>query len=126
MALRPRPTATLPPIKFSQPQQLDLNIYRGDSGRFRVTVVDDQGLPYDVSDALWDCDIRPDVDGSLVTSLTVTQVDPATIDISLSAAQSAALTGNGVWDLEMSLNGEVTTLLVGRVVVTKDVSRAAT
>jgi len=126
VALRPRPTATLPPIKFSQPQQLDLNIYRGDSGRFRVTVVDDQGLPYDVSDALWDCDIRPDVDGSLVTSLTVTQVDPATIDISLSAAQSAALTGNGVWDLEMSLNGEVTTLLVGRVVVTKDVSRAAT
>ena len=122
--MRAARATALPPIKFSQPQALDLNIYRGDSGRFRVSVVDEAGAPYDISAAAWDCDIRPDADGALVTSLTVTPVDSSTIDVSLDAAQSAALEGDGVWDLEMTLNGEVTTLLAGRVTVTKDVSRA--
>ena len=117
--------ATLPPIKFTDPQTLDLTIYRGDSGRFRVTIVDDLGAPLDVSAATWDCDIRPDADGAVITSLTVTPVDSSTIEVALSAVESAALVGPGVWDLEMTLNGEVTTLLVGRVTVTKDVSRTS-
>lgn len=115
----------LAPICFTKPQALDLCVYRGDSGRLRVSIVDDAGAPLDVSGATWDCDIRPEPDGEIITTMTVTPIDASTVEVALSAAQSALLpvTG-GVWDLEMTLNGDVTTLLAGKVTVTKDVSRA--
>jgi hypothetical protein len=116
-------TPTSGPLTFSQPTHVDLRIYRGDTGRFRVQVTWPDGTPVNIAAATWDCDIRATVDDTAVTaSLTVTPVDSFTVEVLLDAATSASLTG-GVWDLEMTLNGAVTTLLAGDIIVTKDVSR---
>jgi hypothetical protein len=74
---------------------------------------------------VFDCDIRLTPDsGNTLTSLTVTPVagTPSAIDVTISADQSR-LFDDGAWDLEMTLGGEVITLLAGAVVVTDDVSR---
>ena len=92
------------PIVFSDPLEVDLIIYRGDSGRFRVTE--------DATEVLATLDV------TLVPGMT------DTVEVVLTAEQSAAMSGVGVWDLEMTLGIEVQTLLVGAVVVRKDVSRA--
>src|SRR5206468_4334496 len=49
---------TLTAMVLSQPTPADLVIYRGDSGRFRVTVTDPDSAPVDVSAAAWRCEIR--------------------------------------------------------------------
>ena len=114
-------------ICFTQPEQLDLCVYRGDSGRLRVTITDADGVtPVDVSAATWDCDIRETVDGVQVGAMAVEPVEGTTnvVELVLTPTMSAALDNPPyVWDLEMQLNGEVTTLLAGNVTVTKDVSR---
>ena len=122
----PRPTLTLEPVWFTEPATLDLHAYRGDSGRFRVNVTDSTGAPLDVTAATWDADIRltPDT-ATPILSLTVTPVagDQAAVDVVLSATDSALLPAAAVWDLQMTLAGEVTTLLAGKVSTTFDVSR---
>lgn len=112
---------------FPQPVAMDLVIYRGDSGRFRVTVVDDQGNPMDVSGATWDCDLRVTAeDVTPLASLTCIPVvgQPSSVDVVLFPTVSAGLIVNGVWDLQMTLSPtEVHTLLAGKFTVTPDVSR---
>jgi hypothetical protein len=127
----PTPMAVLPkavggPVCFTKPGVVDLCVYRGDSGRVRVRVNDTAGLPVDVSGATWDCDFRSTLDAETVLcSPAIEPVDGITnaVDIVLSPECSASLDDDCVWDLEMSLGGEVTTILAGRVLVTKDVSR---
>ncbi len=112
-------------IVFSQPTEVDLVVYRGDTGRFRVSVSNPDGSPLDVSAATWDCDIRTSEDAEPpLASLNVYPVagETDTIEVQLNSITSRTLTG-GVWDLEMTLGGEVQTLLKGRVIVQKDVSR---
>lgn len=117
----------LDPIVFSDPAVLDIGVYRGDTGRFRIRVVDALGADVDVSTAAWDCDVRDRPDGAVITSLTVTPVvgEVSVIEIVLTAIQSAGLpSGRLVWDLQMTLGGEVTTLVAGAIVVVADVSRS--
>lgn len=114
------------PVVLSAPEPVDLVIYRGDSGRFRVTVTDPAGAPLDVSGATWESQMRPNQDSTTQQTFTVTPVvgDPSSVDVILDAATSAAIDFTaGVWDLQMTMTGEVQTLLGGRVTVTKDVSR---
>lgn len=128
-ALAPR--ATLPsakgaPVCFTKPGVVDLCVYRGDSGRVRVTVTDAAGLPLDVSTATWDCDFRIAADNPTVLVSPLIEPVPGTasaVDIVLSPADSALLADDCVWDLQMTLGGEVTTILAGKVLVTRDVSR---
>jgi len=125
------PRAVLPPsqgapVCFTQPASVDLCVYRGDSGRVRVRLSDATGLPVDVSMAIWDCDFRAAVDNPVV--LCSPTIEPVAgtanaVDIVLSSTDSALLDNDCVWDLQMTLDGEVTTVLAGRVLVTKDVSR---
>jgi hypothetical protein len=125
------PRAVLPPsedepICFTRPGSVDLCVYRGDSGRVRVRVTNAAGTPIDVSAATWDCDFRATHDAATVLcSPTVEPVvgTPNAVDIVLSATDSAALNDDCVWDLQMTLNAQVTTVLAGKVLVTKDVSR---
>jgi hypothetical protein len=125
------PRAVLPeakggPVCFTKPGVVDLCVYRGDSGRVRVRVTDALGLPVDISEATWDCDFRSTEDDPVVLcSPTVEPVAGETnaVDIVLTAVDSATLDDDCRWDLEMTMNGEVTTILAGRVLVTKDVSR---
>ena len=112
-------------VVMSDPLPCDLFVYRGDSGRFRVVVTDaSTGVPLDISDATWDCDIRSGYDSETVlVSLNVNRVNNSTIEVILDPAMSAALVDKSVWDLEMTLGTEVQTLLAGTVHVHKDVSR---
>lgn len=114
------------PICFTKPGNVDLCVYRGDSGRVRVRLSDSLGDPIDISLASWDCDFRASVDDpTVLCSLDVEPVsgEPNAVDIVLTAEDSATLDNDCVWDLEMTLDGGTTTLLVGAVTVTKDVSR---
>ena len=124
-AVSPRAVA---PVCFTKPAFVDLCLYRGDSGRLRVTVNDDAvpPNPIDVSAATWDFDIRLSADDpTVITSLDVVPVPGQTnaVDVVLTPEQSALVNTDSVYDLEMTLAGEVTTLLAGKVLVTKDVSR---
>lgn len=114
------------PVCFTKPGPVDLCVYRGDSGRVRVTVTDAAGLPVDVTTATWDCDFR--ISASNATVLVSPDIEPVpgvtnAVDIVLTATDSALLNDDCVWDLEMTLGGEVTTILAGDVRVTQDVSR---
>ena len=122
----PAPLATLPAVAFTDPIKMDLTVYRGDSGRFRVNVVDDTATPVDVTTATWDCDIRATADNpTVIVSLDVEPVagTPSAVDVILAPADSALLPAAAVWDLQMTLAGEVVTLLAGKVTTTLDVSR---
>lgn len=112
-------------IVISDPLPVDLYVYRGDSGRFRVSITDPDGGPLDVSAATWDCDVRSAYDAEpAIVTLDVNPIDASTVEVVLDALSSALLVDQSVWDLEMTLNGEVQTLLAGVVHVHKDVSRA--
>ena len=108
----------------SDPLPVDLFIYRGDSGRFRVAVTDPAGNPLDISAATWRCDVRSNPDAqTTIVSFTVNQAEPAIVEVVVDALKSALLVDQSVWDLEMTLGGEVQTLMAGTVHVHKDVSR---
>ena len=122
----PTPFANLGEICLTDPDLLDLCVYRGDTGRFQVDVVNADGTPANISGATWDADIRPSADDTLVmASMTVAPVAglPGSVIVTLSATDSASLEGDGVYDLQMTLGGNVETLLRGKVTVTEDVSR---
>lgn len=114
-------------IDLSGPLPLDLNIYRGDTGRFRITVTDEVGGPINISGATWDADIRSvAANPTAITSFTVTPVagDPSSVDVILDKTKSALLNpGTLVYDVEMTLGLEVVTLVGGKITVTQDVSR---
>lgn len=113
-------------IVLSDPIIVDLAIYRGDSGGFRISVKDPYGAPIDISAATWDSDIRlTDMATTVLTSFDIVPVvgDNSSIDAVLSAESSALLTGSCVYDVEMTLAGKVLTLIRGVIDVTPDVSR---
>lgn len=113
-------------LTLSSPLAADLVVYRGDTGHFRVTVTDPGGAPLDVTAGTWRCQVRPSADAGPPIPLTVVPAvdDVASVDVFLDAPTSESLR-SGVWDLELTLEGEVMTLLSGAVKVTKDVSNDA-
>lgn len=125
-AVGPSQHAAREPLCFTKPGAVDLCVYRGDSGRIRVRITDDDGAPVDVTAATWDCDFRTTWDNpEVLCSLTVEPVagQPGAVDLVLTSTDSALLNEDCVWDLEMTLDANVTTILAGKVKVTKDVSR---
>lgn len=114
-------------VVLSSPTKVDLAVYRGDTGQFRITVSDPDGNPVDLSGATWDADIRAKAtDPTPITSFTVTPVagDTSSVDVILSAVESDLLTpGTLVYDVEMRKVGAITTLIYGNITVTQDVSR---
>lgn len=111
-------------VVFTDPLPVDLYVYRGDSGRFRVAVTDPDGNPLDISSATWDCDVRVNYDATeSLISLDVNPIDANTIEVVLTPPMSTLLVDLAVWDLQMTMNGEVQTLMAGLVHLHKDVSR---
>lgn len=113
-------------IVLSQPMKVDLSVYKGDSGQFRITVSDNFGSPVDLTGATWDGDIRVKaIDTTLITSFDITPTpgDISSIDVSLPASKSELLIGSCVYDIEMREGEVVTTLIYGTISVTQDVSR---
>lgn len=121
-----RVTGTDGPLTLSKPLDVDLFVYRGDTGAFRITVANADGSPHPVNDATWDADIRTAEDApTVITSMIVspTPGDTSSVDVALTAAMSGLINVPARYDVEMTQGGVVTTLIAGNVVVTKDVSR---
>jgi len=121
-------------LVLSEPGHLDLRLYRGDSGRFTVRVQMPDGTPVDISTAGFDCDVRTDTGVSPpLTSLQVVPIgaaDPYSVEVIITPADSIAIADGlamvgqlmGVWDLQMTYNTEVITILRGHVCCVEDVS----
>lgn len=108
-------------IALSGAERLDISLYRGDTGRFRITVADT-----DVSEADWDADIRASADDDTVIGnfvITPVEGDENSVDVSITSELSEQLNSNCVYDIEMRLSGDVTTLVGGVITITRDVSR---
>jgi hypothetical protein len=114
-------------IKLSEPTKVDISVYRGDSGSFRITVSEDVvGTPIDISAATWDADIRiKAIDPLTISNFEIVPVsgDTSSVDVVLSPENSELLSATCVYDIEMTLGGEVKTLIYGTITVTQDVSR---
>jgi hypothetical protein len=113
-------------IVLSGPMKVDLSLYRGDTARFRVKVRNEDQTDFDTTGALWDADIRlKEGDVTTITSFEITPVpgDPSMIEVFLPSDSSDLISSNCVYDIEMRLSEEVTTLIYGKISVTLDVSR---
>ncbi len=114
-------------LVLSDPTKADLVVYKGDSGRFRISFVAPEGdPPVDVSAATWDADIRLKAnDTEILTSFDIVPVDGdvSSVDVILSAEKSEQLPKSAVYDVEMRLGGEVLTIIYGSVTVKQYVSR---
>jgi hypothetical protein len=114
-------------VELSGPLELDLSIYRGDTGRFRITVTNEDLSPADISGATWDADIRTTANSpTVITNFDVVPVigDDSSVDVILDETNADLLTaGTLTYDVEMRLGGEVITLVAGTITVTQDVSR---
>lgn len=108
------------PSSQSVPNALDFVHYQGDT--FRRDILFD----VDVVGWTWQADIRracADDAPTIEASFTVTPVDSKEISISLTAAQTAALTGRYVYDLEGTTPaGTVVTVLAGALTLRCEVS----
>ena len=117
------PGATVP---LDPTAATDLSVYRGDSGRFQVVVTDADGTtPVDVSAATWLAEIHT-VEDAPAGEFDIEPLagQPHIVEVVLTAAVSALLVEPSyVYDVEMTLDGEVTTLIRGSVTVEADVSR---
>lgn len=106
-----------------QPANLPLEIYRGDSLRLRVKLLDQAQLPIDLTGVVAKSEIRDRPAGTQITALSCVITLPNIIDLTLSAAASHALPSKGVWDLQLTYStGEVRTPLAGPVAITADVT----
>ena len=121
--------APITELVLSDPVEADINIYRGDTGKFRVTVSAPTGYPLDVSGATWLCQARMDYDSPLILatfSVIPVSGDVSSVDVVINAAASSLLQDGAVWYLQMVLNTDTTTLLTGTVNMQPDVSRVGT
>jgi len=106
---------------------VDLNVYKGDSGSFRITLIpneDDEII--DLNEAEFDADIRlsaADEETISFFEITVVEDDPTSIDVFLSSDKSETLPEFCVYDVEMRIGDHVSTLVRGTINVTQDVSR---
>ena len=111
------------------PGRLPLNLYRGDTYRWRFSMwLDDaRTLPADLTGAAAAAQIRDRPGGVLIAAMTCTVVAPNHVDAVLSAADSARLPNSGAWDLQITYaSGDIATALAGPVNTTADVSVANT
>lgn len=109
---------------FSKPGHVDLVVYRGDSGRLRVHATQADGSDADLAGAVWTAQIRADADATdALVELDVWNVDVSTVDVTLTAEQSATLPAQAVWDLQVVLGTSTATLLAGTVTTRPDVTR---
>jgi hypothetical protein len=115
-------------MTLSDPTEVDILVYRGDSGRFRITVTDNETPPnpIDISGMTWDADIRlKRNDTTVIASFTIVRVlgETNSIDVVLTKENAALLPKKSYYDVEMSDGTSVTTLVYGQINATEDVSR---
>ena len=98
-------------------------IYAGDPTSITLTVTEgDPATPRDLSGENWECQWRTSPSASEAVAVTVDTTDAAagTLTLSLTGAQTAAMRGGGVWDVQGSTSG---TIVRGTTTWTQDVTR---
>lgn len=110
------------------PGNFNLTIYRGDTYRWQFKLWADEAKshPVDLTGVTAKSEIRATQAGKLIATFICTITLPNIIDVVLDAATSRTLAPKGVWDLQLTYpGGDVTTVLVGSVAVTTDVTESA-
>jgi hypothetical protein len=116
-------------IALSSPVKVDLGIYKGDTGSFKITVKDENNNGINISGGTFDGDVRVSpLTANPLFSFTITPVvgDTSSITVDISAVNSNLLVDTVnpyYYDIQMTLAGKVTTLVAGLIYVTQDVSR---
>ena len=108
------------------PGSYDLCLYRGDSARwqFRLWTDTEKTNPVDLVGATAAAQIRPGYGGQ-ATDMQCAITPPNIVDMLLPAGKSPP--SKGLWDLEITYaNGEVQTVLTGKVTTQGDITNAAT
>jgi hypothetical protein len=109
------------------PGTYDLDIYRGDTKRWKFKLWIDvaRTQPVDLTNVVVSATVRDKtIGGSYELPLSCVATLPNIIDMTLLANQSRTLPAVGFWDLQLSYNsGDVLTPLKGAVAVTQDVTR---
>jgi hypothetical protein len=109
------------------PGSTNLNIYRGDTGRwqFKLWIDTARIQPADLTGVTVSATIRDKaLGGSAETALACTITSPNIVNMSLTPDQSRNLPAVGVWDLQLAYpSGDIFTVLKGSAIVTQDVTR---
>jgi hypothetical protein len=106
------------------PTQIDLTVYQGDDLFLRVTVGDATN-PVDLTGVTPTAEIRLTTDNATpMATFDCSVLDATTLMLHLTHDESTAMTGNGVWDLQIvDVAGLVTTLAYGAITLIKEVTR---
>lgn len=124
----------MPLPSIDAPGKYDLTIYQG--SRFSRTLTfrnKTTGLPLDLSGTTAKAQIRKSVNDPTAIDLAIDLTDSniGILIISLTTAQSKAMTGSGdkklsiygIWDLELSLGSDTVRLLEGNVMLSLEVTK---
>lgn len=107
------------------PQVVDLKLMQGDDAHITLTVSDPDGGTIDLTGATPEAQIRASAAStSVLAAFTATLSGPDAIALHLPASEAAKLTAAGaVWDCQITVNGEVSTLCQGSVATVAEVTR---
>lgn len=115
------------PITISQlPTAVNLILYAGDDFSMVCVVKYANGSPADLSGAVALSHIRQTADSPILLGEFMINVSGNEIALDLSGDVSAQLPRNSVWDLEVTINDRVTTLVAGTITMTPEVTRPVT
>lgn len=109
------------------PQRVPLDVYRGDSHQWVLTLWSDPAatVPVNLAGVAVKAELRQP-GGPVVATLDCAITPPNAITVTLAAADSAALPGLLGWDLQLTFpDGFIRTVAAGPVTVTADVTDAA-
>lgn len=110
-----------------RPGLLHLDIYQGDDFEKVLTFTEDDGTAIDVTGWTLKGEIRNAPGGTTVVetfTITKTNAVGGEIEMALTAAETLAVpAGIYYWDLQRTVVAQVRTLLAGKAVVRKDVTR---
>ena len=109
------------------PQQLALVVYRGDSYVWKFTLFTDAAKtqPLDLTGATAKAEVRASSGSAVLLTLGTAITVPNIIDVTLSAAESKAITfASAKWDLQLTwaAGNTVKTVVAGAVNVEQDIT----
>ena len=104
------------PIEDNVPD-LDLTMYQGDTFNQVLTTV--SVVP---EDAVLKGQVRSYAGGPLAAEYVVTRIDEHTVSLSLASTKTALTPRNALWDLQMVVDSETTTLFRGSVFTERQVT----
>ena len=114
------------------PQQ-DISLHSGDSRTLRITINDDAGAALDITGATikWQLSkkaadsVEPKgafilSKGTTSTGIEITDATGGICEVTLAPADTEALAGEFYHELQMTLDGSVSTVLFGQATIVKD------